>query len=128
MGSMKPAGILMVVMSLGLAAAALANWPQWRGPTADGIAPDNQVPVDWASDRNIAWKVPLSGLGTSTPIIWGDRVFLTSQTGDGPFEQGATDFSGASVARRMGARTKVQFVVHAFSRLTGKTLWEYKFD
>lgn len=113
---------------LATALLAQADWPQWRGPTADGISPDRDAPVEWGPGRNIAWSVPLSGLGTSTPIIWGDRIFLTSQIGDGPFEQGAIDFSGASVARRMGARSKPQFVVQAFARSNGKLLWEYKFD
>jgi len=107
---------------------ARADWPQWRGPTADGISQEQGVPTEWGADRNIAWKIPLSGVGTSTPIVWGDRVFLTSQIGDGPFEQGAVDFYGAGVQKQMGRRSKVQFVVDAFSRLTGKTLWEYKFD
>ena len=105
---------------------AQADWPQWRGPSANGIAPDKDVPTEWGPNRNIAWKVPLSGLGTSTPIIWGDRVFLTSQMGDGPSE--GYDFAGASVARRMGRLPAVQLAVQAFSRATGKLLWEYKFD
>jgi len=105
---------------------AQADWPQWRGPSANGIAPDKDVPTEWGPNRNIAWKVPLSGVGTSTPIIWGDRVFLTSQMGDGPSE--GYDFAGASVARRMGRLPAVQLAVHAFSRASGKLLWEYKFD
>ena len=128
MESMKATGILMFGALLGLVPAARANWPQWRGPTADGVSLEKDVPDEWGRDRNIAWKVPLAGLGTSTPIIWGDRIFVTSQIGDGPFEMGATDFSGASVARRMGGRSGVRFVVNAFSRINGKLLWEYKFD
>jgi outer membrane protein assembly factor BamB len=86
------------------------------------------LPVEWSAGRNIAWKTALSGMGASTPIIFGDLVFLTSQLGDGPFAQGAVDFYGASAARRMGSRAKVQFAVQAFSRQTGKLAWEYKFD
>jgi len=110
------------------AGLAFGDWPQWRGPSADGVSTDKDVPVEWASDKNIAWKVPLSGLGTSTPIIWGDRIFLTSQIGEGPFQMGAMDFSGGSVVRRMTGSGKVRFVVHAFSRVSGKALWEYVFD
>ena len=47
-----------------LAPLARADWPQWRGPSADGVSLDRDVPVEWSSDKNIAWKVPLSGLGT----------------------------------------------------------------
>src|SRR5947207_2677629 len=101
---MVPMTRAMVVI-LCAAGVVHANWPQWRGPSADGISPDPAAPIEWARDRNIAWKVPLSGLGTSTPIVWGDRVFVTSQIGDGPIEQGATDFYGATVARRMGTKS-----------------------
>src|SRR4030095_7275091 len=97
--------------------------------SADGISTEAEAPVEWGRDRNIAWKVPLSGMGTSTPIISGNRVFLTSQIGEGPFAMGAIDFSGTEVTRRMTGRSgKVQFVVHAFARTSGKSLWEYKFD
>src|SRR5438876_158840 len=124
MDSMQRAAVVLLSAAL----AAQGDWPQWRGPSADGISQDKDIPVEWGTDRNIAWKAPLSGLGTSTPIVWGDRIFITSQLGDGPFEQGAMDFYGASLARKMGAGSKVQFLVQAFSRLTGKLLWEYKFD
>jgi outer membrane protein assembly factor BamB len=73
-------------------------------------------------------ETPLAGLGTSTPIVWGDRIFLTAQIDDGPHEGRAPDFENASVARRTGERDMVRFVVKAFSRRDGHPLWEYKFD
>ncbi|MGH9659703.1 MAG: PQQ-binding-like beta-propeller repeat protein [Bryobacteraceae bacterium] len=109
-------------------ALAAANWPQWRGPTADGISGETTVPVEWSATSNIAWKAPLRGLGTSTPIVWDDRIFVTSQIGDGPFEGRSRDFENAAVARRTGQRDAVQFVVEAFSRAEGKPVWEYRFD
>lgn len=105
-----------------------ADWPQWRGPTADGISPEKSVPLRWSATENVAWKAPLPGLGTSTPIVLGGRVFITSQSGDGPFEGRSRDFEGASVARRTGERAKVQFHVHAFDRKTGKQLWRHSMD
>jgi outer membrane protein assembly factor BamB len=108
--------------------ALAANWPQWRGPSADGISLEKSVPVEWSAEKNIAWKIPLAGLGTSTPIVWGDRIFLTAQIGDGPYEGRSRDFENASVARRTGERDKVRFVVQAISRRDGSLLWEYKFD
>jgi outer membrane protein assembly factor BamB len=59
------------------AAAAAENWPQWRGPHGQGISAETQLPTAWAPGRNIAWKTPLPH-GYSSPIVWGDRVFLTS--------------------------------------------------
>jgi outer membrane protein assembly factor BamB len=61
--------------------AAADNWPQWRGPTNDGISKEKGLPIKWSADENIAWKLPLPGMGGSTPAIWGDRIFLTSEDG-----------------------------------------------
>ena len=123
---------ISVVVRLLLLAAPMAlasNWPQWRGPSADGISIEQNIPVEWSAEKNIAWKTPLAGFGTSTPIVWGDRIFLTSQIGDGPYEGRSTwDFENASIARRTGERDKVRFVVQAISRRDGHVLWEYKFD
>ena len=57
------------------------NWPQWRGPTNDGISKETKLPSEWSDTKNVAWKLPMPGQGGSTPIIWGDRIFLTSQDG-----------------------------------------------
>ena len=54
------------------------NWPQWRGPLANGVAPNANPPTTWSESSNVKWKVALPGKGTSTPIIWGDKVFVTS--------------------------------------------------
>jgi outer membrane protein assembly factor BamB len=72
---------LLVAPCLVLSWAALAaadNWPQWRGPTDDGIGTETGLPVKWSATENIAWKLPLPGMGSSTPAIWGDRIFFTS--------------------------------------------------
>jgi outer membrane protein assembly factor BamB len=57
------------------------NWPQWRGPENDGICKETNVPVEWSATKNVAWKLPLPGMGGSTPIIWDKRIFLTSEDG-----------------------------------------------
>ena len=57
--------------------AAAENWPQWRGPGSQGISNETQLPTDWAPGRNIAWKTELPA-GYSSPIVWGDRIFVTS--------------------------------------------------
>src|SRR5262245_13153444 len=76
-------GVIAVLM---LAAAAVAadtrpaadrNWAQWRGPFANGMAPEgSNPPLNWDESTNIKWKVKLPGRGTSTPIIWNDQVFV----------------------------------------------------
>jgi len=54
------------------------NWHQWRGPHATGVAPRGNPPIRWDEQTNISWKVELPGRGSSTPIIWGDRLFVTT--------------------------------------------------
>lgn len=57
---------------------ANTQWGQWRGPLSTGVAPHGNPPVAWGEGKNIRWKTAIPGLGHSTPIIWGDRVFLTT--------------------------------------------------
>ena len=52
------------------------NWPQWRGPSPNGISAETNLPVKWTTTENIAWKLPLPAWSGSTPIVWGDRIFL----------------------------------------------------
>src|SRR5579884_3049033 len=54
------------------------NWPQWRGPNGDGISSETNLPAHWSATENVAWSLPLPGMGGSTPIVWGERIFLTS--------------------------------------------------
>lgn len=105
-----------------------SDWPQWRGPSGDGISPETNLPIRWSRTENIAWKAPVAGLGTSTPVIWGDYVFLTSQIGDGPFEGRSRDFENAVVAKRTGESKQVKFSVQAFDRRDGKLRWDFRFD
>ena len=56
----------------------LSVWPNWRGPTRNGVATGDGYAVSWSPDDNIRWRVPLPGLGASTPVVWGDRLVLTS--------------------------------------------------
>src|SRR5258705_10091957 len=58
-------------------AEALRNWPQWRGPLANGVAPFANPPIHWSETNNIRWKIPLPGKGHSSPIVFGDLVFVT---------------------------------------------------
>ncbi len=67
-----------------LLAAALTHardWPQWRGPNNDGVSPEKGLPTAWSDGKNVAWKLPLPGMAGSTPVVLGDRLFLTSEDG-----------------------------------------------
>ena len=54
------------------------NWPTWRGNEGTGEVPGGKPPVTWSEDENVVWKTPLPGLGNSTPVVWGDRLYLTT--------------------------------------------------
>src|SRR5262245_55642312 len=66
---------------------AAENWPQWRGPLGTGVSPENGLPSRWGPDT-LAWTARLAGAGVSSPVVWGDRVFVTSQTGLTPLKPG----------------------------------------
>ncbi len=115
------------------------DWPQWRGPRGNGISAETGLPHQWSSSQNIAWKVPLEGLGASSPIVLGDRIFVTSQTGNVPIQQGMPtrlarddkDLAGKENpigGRNMSAARpgdKVMLIVEAISRTDGRRLWKY---
>src|SRR5262245_49688584 len=54
------------------------DWPAWRGPRLDGSSLEKNLPIKWSDTDNVAWKTPISGIGHSSPIVHGDRVFVTS--------------------------------------------------
>lgn len=103
------------------------NWPNWRGPFANGISPDGNPPLTWSETKNVKWKVAIPGTGYSTPITWGDQIFLSTaieivdqknqQNQDEPQQGGR---------RRSGKQSKNvhKFDVLSLNRLTGKILWQ----
>jgi len=73
------------VVALFLFSCAVAhadNWPQWRGPSLNGISAEKNLPVKWTTEENVVWKVAMPGFSGSTPIIWRDRIFLNVADGD----------------------------------------------
>lgn len=118
--------ILLISTLLGLpsqAEDAGKNWPQWRGPLGTGAAPKADPPVEWSESKNIRWKIKLPGLGHSTPVIWNDRIFLTTAV---PFgEELKPRYSGAPGAHDNSPVTRRhEFVVLCISRRDGKTVWK----
>ena len=65
------------------ASLSAANWPSWRGPSHDGVTEETDLPTEWSATSNVKWKTPLPGPGNSTPVIWGDKIFLTQATEGG---------------------------------------------
>jgi outer membrane protein assembly factor BamB len=73
-------GIVAVAAAATLSAE---NWPQWRGPALNGVSTEKGLPLKWNEHENIAWKLPMPGRSGSTPIIWGENIFLNVGTADG---------------------------------------------
>jgi outer membrane protein assembly factor BamB len=108
------------------------SWPQWRGPLASGIAPMGDPPTSWSEKENIRWKVPIPGSGASTPIIWGDTIYLQTAVATGdlkPTQQNFTvDFqrTGESVyygQAYVQSKQDHMFQVLAIDRATGALKW-----
>ena len=73
---------LLLACLLPLTASADNNWPQWRGPSGDGICSESNIPTKWSETENIVWKTPIPEFGRSTPIIWNNAIFLTAHADD----------------------------------------------
>jgi len=105
-------------------------WPQWRGPTATGVEKDADPPVEWGEDRNVRWKVPIPGAGHSSPIVWKDRIFLTTtvETGKTADPEKVKAVEAETPAFHRGTahmpRKVLQFVVIALNRSDGSVLWQ----
>jgi outer membrane protein assembly factor BamB len=114
------------------------DWPQWRGPLANGVSTDASLPLKWSAKENIAWTAALGGLGVSTPIVIGDRVIVTSQIGTGVrrpgnhprLTQGGDAAAAGERAIATGAESegKTVFAVEAFSFADGRRLWQHRLD
>ena len=100
----------------------LAQWGQWRGPLATGAAPKADPPVEWSETKNIRWKIKLPGLGHSSPVVWGDLVFVTTAEMTGakkPF----TGVTPDGAHNNMNPLFDHQFAVMAIDRQTGAVAW-----
>jgi outer membrane protein assembly factor BamB len=128
---------LVIGISLALAGvsvfsenAAAGNWPQWRGPDGSGISTEKNLPSEWSPTKNIKWKTPIDGRAHSSPIVWGNRVFLTTAV-EGEVVQGAkavkhTVDGGKEFLHpdSVGADRKHSFKVISLDRASGKILWQ----
>ncbi len=102
---------------------AQVNWPQWRGPLGTGVAPKADPPIHWSENDNLRWRIEIPGLGHSSPVVWGDTIFITSAIPVG-------EIIPASVPNRPGAHDNLpvqqrqRFVVLAIDRKDGRVIWQ----
>lgn len=111
-----------LLLTATLALAATENWPQFRGPGSNGIAEDHpRLPNEWSPTKNIAWKIDVPGRGWSSPIVWGNRVYVTSVVSTEPKEAARKGlyFGG----ERDTPRDEHRWMVFAYDFDTGKLAW-----
>lgn len=103
-------------------ASSIPSWPQFRGRNASGIADGAKPLLQWSVEDStgIKWKTAIPGLGHSSPVVWGDRIFVTSAVSSSP----QTDFRPASPMDSAADMSPHSFRVYALNRHTGEILWE----
>jgi outer membrane protein assembly factor BamB len=112
----------LVMLSVALISATTlpgAHWPKFRGPNANGVISDGKVPVTWSSDENIRWKVSVPGRGWSSPVVWGDKVFLTTAVLKTP---GQT--AGSRRQDRISTDDLFSWEVYCLNRMDGSVVWK----
>ena len=92
---------LMIFSAVGLQTSTAENWPGFRGPTRQGISNEKNLPTQWSETSNIVWKTPIPGTGWSSPIVFDDKVFVTTATDEG-----------------------ASYRLLCLDRMTGKVLWD----
>ena len=125
--------VIAIISTLVLAQSAGAvsgpSWPQWRGPSGQGTSDEKNLPTQWSPTMNIKWKTAIAGRGHSSPIVWGNKIFLTTAI-EGPVVPGAKAVPHMYPEGEflhpdsVGADRKHLFKVICLNRETGKILWE----
>lgn len=128
--------VISTVLLFGIIASGISgegDWAYWRGPDSNGMA-SGDAPLNWSDTENIKWKTAIPGRGQSSPVLWGDRIFITTavQTGPAPKqESSAAKAAPASKSGRGGFNSAAQgpqaehkFDVLCIDRKTGEILWQ----
>ena len=104
-------------------AFAQENWPQFRGEQSLGVSTNQHLPTVWSTNQNVAWKATVPGMGWSSPIVWGDKIFVTSVIKDGEVEppKKGLYFGGD---RPTPSKDMHHWMVYGFDWQTGKKVWE----
>lgn len=119
----------VLIFNPGANASADPSWPQWRGPSGQGVSTEKNLPSEWTATKNIKWKTAIPGRAHSSPIVWGNRVFVTTAIE-------GEEVPGAKAVKHMmgdkeflhpdsiGANRKHLFKVISLDRESGKIVWE----
>jgi outer membrane protein assembly factor BamB len=114
--------IWTVALLLTLSAGEPDQWPRWRGPADDGMARGG-APLEWSEGKNIAWKADVPGLGHSSPVIWGDQIFLTTAVPQAELARRGGGGRGPGGGFASGVPHELR--VMSLDRKTGKVRWSH---
>src|SRR5262245_53347950 len=115
--------LLSLFICLGVSSTANAqNWPSFRGPQAAGVADGRGAAVSWdgAQGRNIKWKAPIPGLAHSSPVVWGNKVFVTTAA---PLQDGAAFQTKAGSNDPVPENAGYRWMIYCLDKNTGRALW-----
>ena len=102
-----------------------ADWPHWRGPEFNGVSRTATPPVEWSTEKNVKWKIAVEGRGSSTPIIWGEKLFLLTAINTGKVDPSLPKPEDQP-KRVFGIKypnTTYQFVILCLDKETGEEIW-----
>ncbi|MDH3629291.1 MAG: PQQ-like beta-propeller repeat protein [Acidobacteriota bacterium] len=125
------ASLLFVLLfaALPLQAGEPTNWPNWRGPLLSGVSPDGNPPIEWSETHNVRFKVAVPGRALSSPVVWGDKIFVMSSMSIDAAAYSASQQAASQLLERNEWPPKVspveqRFLVMAYSRLDGTLIWQ----
>lgn len=112
--------LLVIDCRFGFCERPVSNWPGFRGVEAQNASPASRIPVTWSDSQNLKWKTPLPGPGSSTPIVWGDRIWVTCYSGYGTGDESRTNGSAGNTD------DSKQLTRHllCIDRGSGRLLWD----
>ncbi len=117
-------GLLLTLVVVNAQTEYMKQWPQFRGPFASGIVESSQLPEKWdiTTGENIRWKIKIPGLGHSSPVIWGDRIFVTTAISGSGSDSLKVGLYGD--IDEVGDRSEHEFWVYCIDKKSGEILWE----
>jgi outer membrane protein assembly factor BamB len=111
-------------MSTSLVTVSAQNWPMFRGPNASGVADGSPTAITWnvATNENVLWKTPVEGVAVSSPVVWGDRVFVSAAISSDPASNIRTGLYGDVEPAKDVSKHVWKLI--ALDKRTGKVLWD----
>jgi outer membrane protein assembly factor BamB len=120
---MRVVAFASIVLSMfgSLAASETANWPQYRGAQSDGLAEGDTLPDTWSTTENVVWKAAIPGWGWSSPVIWRDRIFVTSAVGENELDRPVV---GGYPGGRVQPDDVHRWMTYCLDFESGRIVWE----